>query len=321
MEGESPEELQQRLNAYKDQLEQIDTVLEADPNNETLARLRLDIVQVIELTTELLGVTLSGGVGGGGVMGGMEEFAAAPKEFEAGDIVMALFEKELSFQAAEIDAVTSEGNFAITWLGYPSSSAEVPPSKIKPFEDIQFQPGDKVMGVYSGDSLWYEGTVSHIHEDGYTLVFDKFKNSERVPKTHLKPRAKEGGWAGGEKKRKLQMREVPENLKILPTDTDAVKAQKKKKIKSIKSHNRSVEKETLQNKRQNNWLSFQNKGAKRKVTGKFVGRQKDSMFKTPEGDTGKVGVIGSGRPMTEFANFEDRQRHRSLGAHAELDED
>lgn len=26
---------------------------------------------------------------------------------------------------AQIDAVTSEGNFAITWLGFPSSSSEV----------------------------------------------------------------------------------------------------------------------------------------------------------------------------------------------------
>merc|ERR1712216_662563 len=122
-----------------------------------------------------------------------------------------------------------------------------------------------------------------------------------------------GKWGGKEsdKKRKLQIREVPDTLKLLPTDTDAVKVQKRKKIKQIKSHNRSVEKDLLQNRRQNNWMSFQSKGAKKKVVGKFVGRQKNSMFQTPEGDTGKVGVVGSGRPMTEFQDFTERSRHRA----------
>ena len=66
----------------------------------------------------------------------------------------------------------------------------------------------------------------------------------------------------------------------------------------------------LQNRRQNNWTSFQNKGMKRKVIGKFVGRKKESMFATPEGDIGQVGVVGSGQEMTSFVNFEERSRHR-----------
>jgi len=301
MEDETPEVLQACLASYKEQLEQIDAVLLADPTNDTLAKLRQDIVQVIQLTSELLNVTLSGG---NQLQEGAKDLL---KDYEAGDIVMAYFEKDNNFQPAEIDAVTSEGNFAITWLGFPSSSSEVVPDKIKPFEGNNFQVGEKVLAIFSGDSLWYETTIGRTLDDGYDVTFDKFGNSERVPKTHVKAKQE----SKEEKKRKLQIREIPTTLKIMPTDTDAVKAQKKKKIKQIKSHNRSVEKDLLQNRRQNNWQSFQSKGAKRKVIGKFVGRAKESMFKTPEGDTGKVGVIGSGRPMTEFEDFQMRARHRA----------
>jgi len=303
MEDETPEVLEARLSSYKEQLEQIDAVLLADPTNETLAKLRGDIVQVIQLTSELLAVTLSGG----GTGGGDDAAKDLLKDYVAGDIVMAYFEKDNNFQAAEIDAVTSEGNFAITWLGFPSSSSEVVPEKIKRFEGNSFAVGEKVMAIFSGDSLWYESTIGRELDDAYDVTFDKFGNSERVQKTHVKLKAE----SKEEKKRKLQIREIPDTLKIMPTDTDAVKAQKKKKIKQIKSHNRSVQKDLLQNRRQNNWTSFQNKGAKRKVIGKFVGRKKESMFQTPEGDTGKVGVVGSGKPMTEFEDFQMRARHRA----------
>lgn len=37
-------------------------------------------------------------------------------------------------------------------------------------------------------------------------------------------------------------------------------------------------------------------------TGFLSGRQKESMFAVPEGLDGKVGVIGSGKGMTEAAN-------------------
>lgn len=281
-------------------------MLLSDPTNETLAKLREDIVQVIDLTSELLKVTT-----GAAEPGMSAEDRGLLKDFEAGDVVMAFFEKENNYQPAEIDAVTSEGNFAITWLGFPSSSSEITPDKVRPFEGNNFQDGERVMAIYSGDSLWYEATVLGTSREGYQVSYDKFDTEDSIPKTHVKARATERVGKEGDKKRKLQIREIPDNLKIMPTDSDSVKITKKKKIKQIKSHNRSVEKDLLQNRRQNNWQSFQSKGAKKKVIGKFVGRRGDSMFKTPEGDTGKVGVVGSGRPMTEFEDFTTRARHRA----------
>jgi len=180
------------------------------------------------------------------------------------------------------------------------------PDKVKRFEGSNFAGGEKVMAIFSGDSLWYDVVVKGSDTKGYDVTFSKFGNSETVAKTHVKQKVE----SKEDKKRKLQIKEVPESLKFDSTDTEAVKATKRKKVKQIKSHNRSVEKDLLQNRRQNNWTSFQNKGMKRKVIGKFVGRKKESMFATPEGDIGKVGVVGSGQEMTSFVNFEERSRHR-----------
>ena len=43
---------------------------------------------------------------------------------------------------------------------------------------------------------------------------------------------------------------------------------------------------------------------KEKKTGFFTGRKQESIFKSPDNPMGKVGVTGSGKPMTEPVVFE-----------------
>ena len=143
---------------------------------------------------------------------------------------------------------------------------QVIPDKVKRFEGNNFANGEKVMAIFAGDSLWYDAVVKGSDAKTYDVTFSKFGNSETVAKTHVKAKVE----SKEAKKRKLQIKEIPDSLKIEASDSESVKATKKKKIKQIKSHNRSVEKDLLQNRRQNNWTSFQNKGMKRKVIGKFV---------------------------------------------------
>lgn len=59
-----------------------------------------------------------------------------------------------------------------------------------------------------------------------------------------------------------------------------------------------------QKQKADNWQKFiKGKGSK-KVTGFFTGAKKESIFKVSE--TGKVGVVGSGKPMTDF---QKRSKH------------
>mmetsp|Transcript_15346 Transcript_15346/g.50400 ORF Transcript_15346/g.50400 Transcript_15346/m.50400 type:complete len:244 (-) Transcript_15346:106-837(-) len=96
-------------------------------------------------------------------------------------------------------------------------------------------------------------------------------------------------------------KEPPKKLQILDTDDEATRAKKKKLLKQFKGRQRAAEKAEEASEMQNSWLSFKNgKGKKRKL-GSMTNPKKDSIFKVPEGLGGRVGVVGSGKGMTDFA--------------------
>ncbi|KAG6508929.1 hypothetical protein ZIOFF_034311 [Zingiber officinale] len=107
----------------------------------------------------------------------------------------------------------------------------------------------------------------------------------------------------------FQARTLPAKLRIDPNDPDDVKAAKRKKIHSFKSKVRSEQLEVAQNKRQNAWQQFQSAKGKTKKIGFFSGRKRESIFKSPDDPNGKVGVIGSGKGLTEF---QKREKHLHL---------
>jgi survival-of-motor-neuron-related-splicing factor 30 len=75
-------------------------------------------------------------------------------------------------------------------------------------------------------------------------------------------------------------------------------ARKKKLLKSYKSKIRFQNLDLAQKEKQGSWQAFlKGKGGKAKA-GYMTGKKKQSMFSVPEG--GKVGVIGSGRGMTDY---------------------
>merc|ERR1711865_854522 len=52
---ETAEVLRDRCATYKEQLQQVEAALAVDSGNEQMIKLRIDLMQVIELTSELLG--------------------------------------------------------------------------------------------------------------------------------------------------------------------------------------------------------------------------------------------------------------------------
>ena len=48
------------------------------------------------------------------------------------------------------------------------------------------------------------------------------------------------------------------------------------------------------------WQNFKDKAAKKKPAGFVSNLKKESIFKSPDLITGKVGVVGSGQGITEF---------------------
>ena len=105
-----------------------------------------------------------------------------------------------------------------------------------------------------------------------------------------------------------QLGEMPKWLEIQPTDDEKTRNKKKKLIKSFKNKQRFQEMDTVQKEKADAWKSFVNKkGTKKKKTGGLTGvTKKQSIFSVAEGTAAKVGVVGSGKGMTEYGK---KKRH------------
>jgi survival-of-motor-neuron-related-splicing factor 30 len=170
---------------------------------------------------------------------------------------------------------------------------------------------------YATDGQWYDATVTALTAHGCQVTYTLYGNSEEVPVAYL--RSKDGvppppppataaathtnaKPAQQQQDKALVPLAIPENLKILPTDTEEEKAKKKKKLKAIKSKNRLISKEADIVAVQQTWQKFV---SKKKPVGSTLVTKKTSMFSTTE--NGKVGVINSGKGVTEFVQ---RQKHK-----------
>jgi len=98
---------------------------------------------------------------------------------------------------------------------------------------------------------------------------------------------------------------VPPHLVVHDTDSDAVKAGKLKKLKKLRYDHKRAWEAAQTDARKNSWLDFKagktvgGKKAKIAAAPGLAALQKPSMFATPDTIEGRVGVVGSGREMTE----------------------
>jgi len=92
--------------------------------------------------------------------------------------------------------------------------------------------------------------------------------------------------------------EIPTHLVPLPSDTESERNKKRRAIKALKSKWRERVKESNTTQKQKSWQDFVGKGKKKKKPG--VAKVGGSIFKTEDGVNARVGVIGSGKSMTEF---------------------
>ncbi|XP_059648313.1 uncharacterized protein LOC132294460 [Cornus florida] len=295
----SIEEIASNLSTYKDQLHQVRKLLDDDPGNSEYADMEKELVEVIALTEELLATAKQSENSGLNIGTSVD---ASPSSHHSGG--------------------TSPHNMELRNISDHSD---------------KFPVGTKVQAVWSEDGEWYDARIEAYTPNGYFVCYDGWGNKEEVDPANVRS-IKEGdgdSLLDAEKeaeatkqaiKRKIaqaaavdfQSRSLPAKLLIDPNDPEDVKAAKRKKIHSFKSKMRMEQLEVTQNKRQNSWQQFQTAKGRTKKIGFFSGRKRESIFKSPEDPTGKVGVTGSGKGLTEF---QKREKHLHLkGANAETDE-
>ncbi|XAR49296.1 hypothetical protein NMG60_11032452 [Bertholletia excelsa] len=296
----SIEEHASNLSTYREQLQQVRKLLDDDPANSEYVDMEKELVEVIALTEELL---------------------ATAKQSEHSGL-----------------GIGFPDNASPSWNNTRAASQDEKEQRnISDLSD-KFPVGTKLQAVWSEDGEWYDATVEAITPNGYYVSYDGWGNKEEVDGDNVRP-IQEGAinaLAEAEKeaeatkqaiKRKIaqaaaadfQSRSLPAKLRIDPDDPEDVKAAKRKKIHAFKSKMRVEQLEVTQNKRQNAWQQFQTTKGRAKKVGFFSGRKRESIFKSPDDPSGKVGVTGSGKGLTEF---QKREKHLHLkGVNAEISED
>ncbi|KAK1360376.1 Survival of motor neuron-related-splicing factor 30 [Heracleum sosnowskyi] len=293
----SIKQLASNLSTYKEQLQQVRRILDDDPGNSEYADMEKELAEVIALTEELLET-------------------AKPSE-----------KSGLSF-GGDADVSPSfhhNGGSIQHYLGSDNISDQ----------SVKFPVGTKIQAVWSEDGEWYNAIIEALTPNGYFVTYEGWGNKEEVDPANVRPlqegevdalleAQKEPEATKISLKRKialaasgsdLQSRSLPPKLRIEPEDPEDVKASKRKKIHVFKSKIRKEQLEVTQNKRQNAWQQFQTTKGRAKKIGFFSGRKKESIFKSPDDPFGKVGVIGSGKGLTEFQR---REKHLHLkGSNAE----
>lgn len=180
--------------------------------------------------------------------------------------------------------------------------------------------GFKCEAKYYVDSQYYTCSVTKVTAHGFQVLFDGYGNSEEVPYEYLRPLASVADAAPSAAAPAASLAttkpatikpaaaiidkpiKIPENLQILPTDSEAEKERKRKRIRAIKSLNRHKNIDNERNLKQHDWKVFQHKAIKKKVKGAsgVLSKRGTSMFASPDTVNGRVGVVGSGHGMTEY---------------------
>lgn len=266
--------------------------------------------------------------------------------FAAGSRVMAVYAKDGKSYVSRIDGV-DEGSetYRVTYLEY-GQQASVAFEQVSPWRSASAEqlrlPNVPVKAVYPEDGLFYAASLDGPAPGMPGFYIVKFganaaggaaaKKKKKVEVAlhdlvindrFMDPRSMTltSAASSSAKAAAAPLSEefpVPEHLQPRDGDSDAVRTQKAKKLKKLRFEHKKAFDEQQSNVRKNSWLDFKAgktaaagggaaKKAKLSHAPGLAALKKPSMFATPDSLAGVVGVVGSGRGMTEAASF--RSKH------------
>lgn len=294
--------MEDNIQTYRVQLQQVEAALVGDPGNEELSKLKTDLLDIIELTESLMGLSSS-----------------KPKyEEEAEEETRPVEERSKTFslyddvdeakpfeEQVEERKTTESSSVPYTSTMIPNQAAKpLAPAKVAIIDEkerqyreqlqelkmltVEWKPGDKCQALREDLNQYQEAEVQAKGEGYLQIKFTAEGDIQNVLLTNI---------------RKIKKRRWGE-----PTPAPVVKARReeldkdKKKKKKIRKKNVAAEMETAKEEEKKNWLSFM-KGNKT-ITKTAA---KKSIFASPDNFEGKIGIgtcgIG-GKGMTEFKEQE-----------------
>lgn len=140
-------------------------------------------------------------------------------------------------------------------------------------------------------------SILEINKSGCLVHYTEYGNRERVPFEYITDLGVESEPSDSlTTAAPSKSSSVPEHLRVLPTDSESIRANKKRKLKSLKRKANLAVQDHVSEQRQHSWQAF-----KAKKQGKRSMKKK-SIFAVEESEgslAGRVGVIGSAAKMSE----------------------
>lgn len=285
-------ELMATLSDYRTQLEQVEEMLGYDASNEEYIALKQSLLELIQLTEVLVRDAAS------------EELSASAQQQQLPQRVTGHQPITLA-PAPEVPQLPS--------VLPPQVAQQIRAAQQKAALQGQAPPGWAIgaacEAVWRDDGQYYPATVQGVSiAMNFVVKFNEFENVEEMEPSFVRP-VPEGqvGYHGVDAPKRKRVEEhaeevleIPKWAEIKPTDDEKTREKKQKVLKSIKSKKRFQQKDIEVKGRQQSWLDFRaGKGTKKKP-GFLTGTKKTSMFSVSDDPNAKVGVVGSGKAMTDY---------------------
>eukprot|EP00635_Sarcinochrysidales_sp_CCMP3193_P014382 CAMPEP_0118901480 /NCGR_PEP_ID=MMETSP1166-20130328/7166_1 /TAXON_ID=1104430 /ORGANISM="Chrysoreinhardia sp, Strain CCMP3193" /LENGTH=334 /DNA_ID=CAMNT_0006840655 /DNA_START=13 /DNA_END=1017 /DNA_ORIENTATION=- len=308
-------ELSEKLKTYSEQLSQVEGLLEKDASNEQLLKLRQDLVEVTKLTEDLIKYKAKDAPPEEAEEQAKEEEEAeevAVRKFEVGMRCEALYGEK--WYPAVITKIDDDDDYVVVFIGFGNTPETVARDGLRPLvcphetlDASTLAVGAECSARYSGDGKYYDAVVDEVTDFGYKVTFSDYGNTEELPLEYLRDREVVADDDNEMTRGADGTYTIPEHLRVHPSDSEAERIRKRRRVKALKHQIKVKEKDQHRDAKQANWQTFQNKGAKRKVAGSLKQLRKESIFKAPDEVDGKVGVVGSGRGTTEYGGDRKKQ--------------
>ncbi|KAN0032839.1 hypothetical protein ACTFIV_006766 [Dictyostelium citrinum] len=348
MESYSIEDLENKLKQDKAELQEIEALLEEDSNDDELQTLKNDLISIIKTTTDLIikkqrerennnisNVTTQNNSTNSVAVNNINNdndnnnnFNPS-SEFKNNNIIIPP-PPTINKKSTYNDIINNNNNYNNNNNNnnsnnndnynnnYNNNNTSTNIIEDSSFSETKMTVGSVCEGQYSVDGIWYRAKIDSINKDGtFVVTYTDYGNSETLTFDKIRPPTRSLKLLANqtlEQKKYLQapdqIQAIPKSLKILPEDSEEIRKQKQKKIHSIKSMNRLKKVEEEGKQKTQAWKDFVNK-PKKSIPGTFTDRKKTSMFSTGDGIHSKVGVIGSGRGMTESQQFQSLAKKSS----------
>ncbi|KAK5581888.1 hypothetical protein RB653_003468 [Dictyostelium firmibasis] len=342
MESYSIEDLENKLKQDKTELQEIEALLEEDNNDDELQTLKNDLIAIIKTTTDLIikkqreqeinninnvttptttnstSVVVNNNNNNDNNINSNNNFNSSSEFKNNNNNIIpppTIKKSSTTYNNSNNDNNNNNNN-----SNDNNNNDNIPSNIIEDssFSETKMTVGSVCEGLYTVDGIWYRAKIDSINKDGtFVVTYTDYGNSETLTFDRIRPPTRSLKLLANqtlEQKKYLQapdqIQAIPKSLKILPEDTEEVRKQKQKKIHSIKSMNRLKKVEEEGKQKTQAWKDFVNK-PKRSIPGTFTDRKKTSMFSTGDGIHSKVGVIGSGRGMTESQQFQSLAKKSS----------